>query len=100
MFDKFKADILFTQLLKRPDIEKAYAMVPPTDAWYDTITKVHNSLKEIQKHCRLLSSLQVNIFRLNLLALLKVIIYSNNALALFIHFHVYYNFFILCHFQV
>ena len=40
-------------------------------------------LKEIQKHGRLLSSLQVNIFRLNLLALLKVIVYSNNALALF-----------------
>ncbi|MBR2046039.1 MAG: alpha/beta fold hydrolase [Agathobacter sp.] len=49
MFEKFKADILFTQLLKRPDIEKAYAMVPPTDSWYDTITKVHNSLKEIQE---------------------------------------------------
>ena len=49
MFEKFKADILFTQVLKRPDIEKAYAMVPPTDSWYDTITKVHNSLKEIQE---------------------------------------------------
>lgn len=48
MFDKLKANILFTQLLKRPDIEKAYAMVPPTDSWYDTITKVHDSLKEIQ----------------------------------------------------
>ena len=24
-------------------------MVPPTDAWYDTITTVHNSLKEIQE---------------------------------------------------
>lgn len=49
MFEKLKANILFTQLLKRPDIEKAYAMVPPTDSWYDTITKVHNSLKEIQE---------------------------------------------------
>ena len=48
MFDKLKANILFTQLLKRPDIEKAYAMVPPTDSWFDTITKVHDSLKEIQ----------------------------------------------------
>lgn len=48
MFEKFMANILFTQLLKRPNIEKAYAMVPPTDSWYDTITKVHNSLKEIQ----------------------------------------------------
>ena len=49
MFDKLKADILFTLLLKRPNIEKAYAMVPPTDSWYDTITKVHNSLNEIQE---------------------------------------------------
>ena len=38
MFDKVKADILFRKLLKRPDINKAYAMVPPTDCWYDTIT--------------------------------------------------------------
>lgn len=49
MFEKLKADILFEKLLQRPDIEKAYAMVPPTDSWYDTITKVHNSLAEIQK---------------------------------------------------
>jgi hypothetical protein len=49
MFEKIKADILFTKLLGRPNIEKAYAMVPPSDSWYDTITKVHNSLKEIQE---------------------------------------------------
>lgn len=49
MLEKFKANILFEKLLGRPDIEKAYAMVPPTDSWYDTITKVHNSLKEIQE---------------------------------------------------
>ncbi len=49
MFEKLKADILFRKLLKRPDIEKAYKMVPPTDSWYDTITTVHNSLAEIQK---------------------------------------------------
>lgn len=49
MFEKFKANILFELLLKRRNIEKAYAMVPPTDSWYDTITKVHNSLAEIQK---------------------------------------------------
>ena len=49
MLEKMKANILFTQLLKRPDINKAYAMVKPTDSWYDTITKVHNSLAEIQK---------------------------------------------------
>ena len=48
MFEKFIANILFTKLLQRPDINKAYAMVGPEDSWYDTITKVHNSLKEIQ----------------------------------------------------
>lgn len=49
MFEKLKADILFHKLLKRPDIDKAYAMVGPEDSWYDTITTVHNSLAEIQK---------------------------------------------------
>jgi len=49
MLEKFKANILFTQLLKRPNIEKAYAMVEPADSWYDTIMKVHTSLKEIQE---------------------------------------------------
>ena len=48
MLEKLKSKILFSKLLKRPDIDKAYAMVPPTDSWYDTITKVHNSLAEIQ----------------------------------------------------
>lgn len=49
MFEKQKASILFQKLMKRPDIEKAYAMVPPTDSWYGTIMTVHNSLAEIQK---------------------------------------------------
>lgn len=49
MLEKLKANILFHQLLKRPNIDKAYAMVGPEDSWYDTITKVHNSLAEIQK---------------------------------------------------
>lgn len=49
MFEKLKADIMFHQLFKRPNINKAYKMVPPTDSWYDTITTVHNSLAEIQK---------------------------------------------------
>lgn len=49
MFSKWKANRLFHSLLKRPDIDKAYAMVPPTDSWYDTITKVHESLNEIRK---------------------------------------------------
>lgn len=48
MFEKMKANILFNILLKRHDIDKAYAMVDENDSWYDTITKVHNSLKEIQ----------------------------------------------------
>lgn len=49
MFEKFKANIFFHQLLKRPDINKAYAMVEPSDSWYATITKVHESLREIQQ---------------------------------------------------
>ncbi len=38
---------MFHKLLKRPDIEKAYKMVPPTDSWYDTITTVHRSLARL-----------------------------------------------------
>ena len=49
MLEQFKANILFDKLLKRPDIEKAYAMVPETDPWYQTIRKVHDSLEEIKK---------------------------------------------------
>lgn len=49
MINRIKANILFNQLLKRPNIDKAYAMVPPTDSWYDTITTVHNSLAEMRK---------------------------------------------------
>lgn len=49
MFEKLKANILFNKLLQRPDINKAYAMVPETDSWYDTIKKVHESLHEIRK---------------------------------------------------
>ena len=49
MFEKLKGNILFHQLLKRPDINKAYAMVGPEDSWYDTITTVHHSLAQIQK---------------------------------------------------
>ncbi len=49
MLEKWKADMLFHQLFQRPDINKAYKMVPPTDSWYDTINCVHNSLAEIQK---------------------------------------------------
>ena len=49
MLEKFKANILFNQLLKRHDISKAYKMVGPEDSWYDTITTVHNSLAEIRR---------------------------------------------------
>ena len=49
MFEKLKAHIMFRQLLKRPNIDKAYAMVGPEDSWYDTITTVHNSLAKIRQ---------------------------------------------------
>lgn len=49
MLEKLKANMMFHQLLKRPDISKAYKMVGPEDSWYDTITTVHNSLAQIQK---------------------------------------------------
>lgn len=49
MLEKMKGNIMFTKLLQRPDIDKAYAMVEPSDSWYDTITKVHNALAEIRE---------------------------------------------------
>lgn len=49
MFEKLKANIFFNKALKRPNIDKAYAMVKETDSWYDTIKKVHESLAEIQQ---------------------------------------------------
>ena len=49
MLETLKANMLFNRLLGRPDISKAYAMVGPEDSWYATITKVHDSLAEIQK---------------------------------------------------
>ena len=49
MVEKLKAAILFHILLKRHNIEKAYAMVGPGDSWYDTISTVHNSLAEIKR---------------------------------------------------
>ena len=49
MFEKIKGNILFSKLLRRPDIEKSYAMVEKTDSWYETIGKIHNALNEIQK---------------------------------------------------
>ena len=52
MFEEFKAKIIFERLLKRPNIDKAYAMVGPEDSWYDTITTVHNSLAQISQFPR------------------------------------------------
>lgn len=49
MLERLKSRIIFDFLMKRHDINKAYKMVGPEDSWYDTITKVHNSLAEIQK---------------------------------------------------
>lgn len=48
MLESIKAKILFSKLLSRPDIQKAYRMVGPEDSWYNTIKKVHDSLAEIQ----------------------------------------------------
>ena len=48
MFEGLKAEILFRIGLERPNIRKAYKKVPPTDSWYETINKVHESLAEIQ----------------------------------------------------
>lgn len=49
MFEKMKANIVFHVLMKRHNIDNAYKMVGPEDSWYDTITKVHNSLAEIRQ---------------------------------------------------
>lgn len=49
MFENIKAKMVFGKLLGRPDINKAYKMVGPEDPWYTTISKVHQSLEEIQK---------------------------------------------------
>ena len=49
MLERFKGNILFKKLLKRPDINKAYAMVPETDSWYETIKTVHESLDKIKR---------------------------------------------------
>ena len=48
MFEKLKVEMIFRKWLLRPDIRKAYKKVPPSDSWYDTINKVHQSLAEIR----------------------------------------------------
>ncbi len=49
MFENMKANVVFHVLMKRHNIDNAYKMVGPEDSWYDTITKVHNSLAEIRR---------------------------------------------------
>lgn len=49
MFELIKARLLFSRLLSRPDINKAYKMVGPEDSWYETIKTVHESLAAIKK---------------------------------------------------
>lgn len=49
MFEKIKGNALFKKLLKRPDINKAYALVDESDSWYDTISTVHKSLEKIKR---------------------------------------------------
>ena len=48
MFEGLKVQRIFRKGLFRPDIRKAYKKVPPSDSWYETINKVHDSLAEIQ----------------------------------------------------
>lgn len=49
MLSQIKGNLLFHKLMKRHDINKAYAMVGPEDSWYDTITTVHNSVAKIHQ---------------------------------------------------
>lgn len=49
MFEKIKAKCIFERLFCRPDISKAYALTDPSDSWYATLKKVHDSLAEVQR---------------------------------------------------
>jgi esterase/lipase len=49
VFEAIKAIVIFDNLLSRPDINKAYAMVGPEDSWYQTIKTVHESLATVTK---------------------------------------------------
>ena len=49
MLSRIKGNVLCHNLMKRHDINKAYAMVGPEDSWYDTITTVHNSVAKIHE---------------------------------------------------
>lgn len=84
MFENVKANILFDKLLKRHDINKAYAMVGPEDSWYDTITTVHCSLEKIRElpHKDLELKSQDGL-------LLKAVYYPNNSPKTVIWIHGY-----------
>ncbi len=49
MLNRWIANTLFEKMLHRPDISVAYAMKDETDAWYDTLCKVHRALAQIQQ---------------------------------------------------
>ena len=50
MFEKLIAKKFVNKLMTKPDIDKAYALTDPSDSWYPTLKKVHESLAEIQKN--------------------------------------------------
>ena len=47
MFEKIKGNKTFTKLMKRQNINLSYAMVEPSDSWYNIISTIHNSLNEM-----------------------------------------------------
>lgn len=49
MFEKIKGNKTFTKLMKRQNINLSYAMVEPSDSWYNIISTIHNSLNEMKK---------------------------------------------------
>lgn len=50
MFESIKAKVFIEKALARPNIDNAYKMVDKEDSWYETIKKVHDSVKEISKN--------------------------------------------------
>lgn len=48
MLEGLKAKIIFKKLMSRPNIDNAYRLTDPSDNWYPTLKKVHDSLAEIQ----------------------------------------------------
>ena len=50
MFEKIIAKKTINRLMTKPDINKAYALTDPSDSWYPTLKKVHDSLVEIREN--------------------------------------------------